>query len=45
MATRCDCRWERVELHPEVDPLLLRSDEVDECPAHSHVRAGGGTAV
>ena len=45
MATRCDCRWERVELHHSLDVLLLRADDVLDCPAHSSVRAGEDTAV
>jgi hypothetical protein len=45
MATRCDCRWERVELDVSLDTLLLRADEVRGCPAHSSVRAGEDTAV
>lgn len=45
MATRCDCRWERVELHPSLAPLLLRADDAPDCPAHSTVRAGEDTAV
>ncbi|HET9828187.1 MAG TPA: hypothetical protein VFQ11_06735 [Nocardioidaceae bacterium] len=38
MATRCDCRWERVELDPMLAGVLLRADEVPDCPAHSPVR-------
>jgi hypothetical protein len=45
MATRCDCRWENVELHPELAPLLLRAGDEPGCPAHSSVREGEDTAV
>jgi hypothetical protein len=45
MATRCDCRWELVELHPALDALLLRVDDVTGCPAHSSVREGEGTTA
>jgi hypothetical protein len=45
MATRCDCRWERVELHADLAPVLLRADDVPDCPAHSPVREGEDTAV
>ena len=45
MATRCDCRWERVELHEEVEVVLLRSDDNTDCLAHHTVRADEGTAV
>jgi hypothetical protein len=38
MATRCDCRWERVELHADLDNVLLRADAVAGCPAHNDVR-------
>jgi hypothetical protein len=38
MATRCDCRWERVEVHPLLDAVLLRCNDVPDCPAHSSVR-------
>jgi hypothetical protein len=38
MATRCDCRWEQVELDPSLDAVLLRVDQVPGCPAHSPVR-------
>jgi hypothetical protein len=45
MATRCDCRWERVVIHPAVRVVLLRVDDVADCPAHSSVREGEDTAV
>jgi hypothetical protein len=45
MATRCDCRWERVELDAELEPVLLRADDVPDCPAHSSVREDEDTAV
>jgi hypothetical protein len=45
MATRCDCHWERVELHVRLDALLLRIDDVPGCPAHTSVRAGEDTAA
>jgi hypothetical protein len=35
MATRCDCPWERVELHADLDHVLLRADAVAGCPAHA----------
>jgi hypothetical protein len=45
MATRCDCRWERVDLHADLDTVLLRADAVPGCPAHSGVREDEDTAV
>jgi hypothetical protein len=45
MATRCDCHWERVELHADLDSVLLRADAVPGCPAHSGVRDAEDTAV
>jgi len=44
MATRCDCRWESVELHAELETVLLLAEEVPGCPAHAPVRAGGDTS-
>ncbi len=45
MATRCDCRWERVVIHLGLEAVLLRADDVPDCPAHSSVREGEDTAV
>jgi hypothetical protein len=45
MATRCDCQWERVELHPSLDSIVLRTDNVRDCPAHSPVCEGEDTAA
>jgi hypothetical protein len=45
MATRCDCRWESVLIHPVLEAVLLRADDVPGCPAHSSVREGEDTAV
>jgi hypothetical protein len=45
MATRCDCRWERVDLHADLDTLMLRADAVPDCPAHSGVREDEDTAA
>jgi len=39
MATRCDCRWVPVSLHPDLETVLLRADEVPGCPAHTTVPA------
>ena len=44
MATRCDCLWERVELHADLDEVLLRADAVAGCPAHSDARDGEDAA-
>jgi hypothetical protein len=45
MATRCDCPWQLVELHPDVQPVLLRVEDVVGCPAHAVVHEGNGTSV
>jgi hypothetical protein len=45
MATRCDCRWESVDLHDDLETVLLRADDAPGCPAHSTVREGEDTAV
>jgi hypothetical protein len=45
MAMRCDCHWERVELHVRLDVLLLRVDDVPGCPAHRAVPAEEDTAA
>jgi hypothetical protein len=37
MATRCVCRWVPVSLHPDLDTVLLRAEEVPGCPAHATV--------
>jgi hypothetical protein len=45
MATRCDCPWQLVELHPEVQPVLLRVEDAADCLAHAVVHEGNGTSV
>ena len=45
MATRCDCHWERVDLHPDLVPVLLRGEDAVGCPAHTGVREDTDTAV
>jgi hypothetical protein len=35
MATRCDCSWVPVSLHPDLETVLLRVDDVAGCPAHT----------
>jgi len=42
MATRCDCRWETVIVHDDLDPLWLRATDEPGCPAHSNVREDEG---
>jgi hypothetical protein len=45
MATRCDCPWQLVELHPEVQPVLLRVEDAADCPCHAVVHDPNGTSV
>ena len=45
MATRCDCLWELVEMHVDLDRVLLRAQTVPGCPAHSTVRDGEDTGL
>ena len=33
MATRCTCAWTSVQIHPDVEPLLLRESDEPGCPA------------
>ena len=43
MATRCDCHWVPVKIHPDLETIWLRADDMAGCPAHPEVRAGTDT--
>ena len=42
MATRCDCSWETVTVHDDLDRLWLRATDAPGGPAHSTVREDEG---
>jgi hypothetical protein len=44
MATRCDCSWVPVSLHPDLETVLLRVDDVAGCPAHTTTRSADQAA-